>query len=163
MLTSAGIAVASAFLVVRDIAGLVIFDKLSTGSGLERMMTISLAYGYFQQFPILGIGWGSATSHDLVVKLLSNVGILGSITFLGAMACALRANWQTMGFLDDAMDLSRAAWLSCLAIFLLTSIFLEFPLAFGNFWLILGMAIATGWKEGPAQAPMPALEKTGQP
>ena len=53
--------------VVSDVINSALIDKSTSGSGLERVMTIALAYGYFQKFPILGVGWGSATSHDLIV------------------------------------------------------------------------------------------------
>jgi hypothetical protein len=131
---------------VSDVIDAALLNKASAGSGLERGMTISLAFGYFEKYPLLGIGWGSATSHDLIVKLLSNVGVIGALVFSAAMYLVLRANWRAMEPLDTPMSLSRAAWFLALAVFLLTSILNEFPLAFGNFWLILGMAMSTGWK-----------------
>lgn len=136
--------------IVRDVVGTVLIDKASSGSGLERALTIVQAFRYFQEFPVLGIGWGSATSHDLIVKLLSNVGIIGAFTFLGAMYCVMRANWRALDTLVPPRNLWRATWLLSLAIFLLTSVINEFPLPFGNFWLVLGMAMSTGWKTEPA-------------
>jgi hypothetical protein len=133
----------------RNLLSLVLLDKSSSGSALERVRTIGLAFGYFQRFPLLGIGWGSATSHDLLVKLLSNVGIIGTVTFLGSMYFVMRENWRSLDSLDLPLGLSRAAWLLALAAFLFTSVFAEFPLAFGNFWLILGMAVSTGCKTEP--------------
>ena len=133
--------------VVRNVADTVLLSKGSSGSGIERLMTITLAFGYFQKYPILGIGWGSATSHDLIVKLLSNVGVVGAFVFFGAMLAVLRANWHTMRSLSDSFGLSRIAWMLALSVFLSTSVLIGFPLAFGNFWLILGMAIATSRPE----------------
>ena len=118
-------------------------DKASSGSGIERYMTIQLAFGYFQKFPILGIGWGSATSHDLIIFLLSNVGVLGALTFLAAMASALHASWRGMDSLHSPVDLSRVAWFIGLSIFLVNSLLTGFPLSLGSFWVVLGMAIAT--------------------
>ena len=149
-------AAASSIPIVSTILGDAILNKSSSGSGLERAMTIGLALGYFQQFPILGIGWGSATSHDLIVKLLSNVGILGTFAFLGAMFGVLRANWRTLNSLLLPIDLSRIAWFLGFSVFLFTSVFITFPLAFGNFWLVLGMAISTGWREDPVPVRAPA-------
>lgn len=131
--------------VVRGVADAVLLSKGSSASALERLMTIGLAFGYFKQYPILGVGWGSAGSHDLIVKLLSNVGLVGTFTFLGAMFCVLRSNWRALGTLVDTTSLSRAVWFLCLASFLMTSVLIEFPLAFGNFWLVLGLAISTSW------------------
>jgi len=144
-------AAVSSMPIARDVATAVLLDKSSSASALERVRTVALAYGYFQQFPVLGIGWGSATSHDLIVKLLSNVGFIGTFTYLGAMWCVIRSNWRTLGPLINPMGLSRFVWTLSFAIFLLTSVLTGFPLAFGNFWLILGMAIATSWQADGAR------------
>jgi hypothetical protein len=142
---------ASSIPIVGDVLNVALLQKFTDSSGMERAMTISLAFGYFQQFPILGIGWGSATSHDLLVKLLSNVGLVGTFAFLGAIFWVLRANWRAMSPLVSSTSLSRAAWSLGLAAFLFTSVLITFPLAFGNFWLVLGMAISTGWTLVPAR------------
>jgi hypothetical protein len=136
--------------IVSDVVNSALFHKYSESSGLARAVTIVQAFGYFQRFPVLGIGWGSATSHDVVFKLLSNVGVLGTFTFFAAMYCVIKANWQTLTPLGVPMSLSRAAWSLGFCTFLFASILNEFPLAFGNFWLILGMAISTSWKADPA-------------
>ena len=120
-----------------------ILEKASGGSGVERAMTVQLAFGYFERYPILGIGWGSATSHDLVVLLLSNVGVIGALVFFSAMASALRANWKALGALPSPTNLSRIAWFSGLLLFLLNSLLTGFPLSIGTFWVVLGMALAT--------------------
>jgi len=144
--------------VARDVVSSVLLDKSSSGSALERAMTIGLAYGYFQEYPLLGIGWGSATSHDLIVKLLSNVGIIGTFTFVAAMYGVIQANWRIMDSLAPRVSLSRSAWLLGLNVFLFTSIAIGFPLAFGNFWLVLGMAISTCWEAERARTPMLASD-----
>jgi hypothetical protein len=138
--------------IVSQVANSALLNKSSSGSGLERLMTITLAWGYFQQFPVLGIGWGSATSHDLFVKLLSNVGVAGTLIFLIAMFSVIRSNWQGLDDLVLPAELSRSVWFLALTVFLVTSVLIEFPLAFGNFWLVLGMAIATTWNAERSQA-----------
>jgi hypothetical protein len=143
--------VVSSVSIARDVANSVLLGKASSGSALERVMTVGLAFGYFQKYPILGIGWGSATCHDLIVNLLQSVGIIGAFTFVGAMICILRACWRSLDALVLPMSLSRAAWFLGLAVFLFTSIFVGFPMVFGNFWLIIGMAISTSWKTIPVQ------------
>ena len=144
--------------VVNDVISSALLDKSTSGSGLERIMTIGLAYGYFQKFPILGVGWGSATSHDLIVKLLSNVGILGTFIFLCAMWVILRPAWRAISPLISFENLSRSAWFLALTIFLLTSVLIEFPLVFGNFWLVVGMAAATGSKTNGVFKSVPTSE-----
>lgn len=54
-----------------------VIQKQETYSGIERMTSIVDSFHYFLQYPILGIGWGSSISHDLIVKLLAHTGILG--------------------------------------------------------------------------------------
>lgn len=137
--------------IVSQVANSALLNKSSSGSGLERLMTITLAWGYFRQFPILGIGWGSATSHDLLVKLLSNVGVAGTIIFLAAMFSVIRSNWRGLDELVAPEELSRSVWFLALTVFLITSLLIEFPLAFGNFWLVLGMALATSWNVDKSQ------------
>lgn len=160
--TSAVIAAAlTSIPIVSGIASTAVLDKSSSGSGLERVMTIQLAFEYFQKYPFLGIGWGSAGSHDLIVKLLSNVGIIGTVAFFGAMGCVVRANWRALEKLILPVNISRWVWLLALIVFLIISAATEFPLVFGNFWLILGMAIATSSKsirshlQSPAPQPIP--------
>jgi hypothetical protein len=135
---------------VSQLVDTVLLSKASSGSGLERAMTVSLAFGYFQQYPILGIGWGSATSHDLIVKLLSNVGIVGTILFFGLMFSIVRSNWKKISSRNSPLDLSREVWMMSLVCFVLTSILIEFPLVFGNFWLIIGMSMATACRSATA-------------
>jgi hypothetical protein len=151
---SVGTAAALSIPIVRNVVQMALLNKFTSGSGLDRIFSIRVAFGYFQQFPILGIGWGSATSHDLIVKLLSNVGIIGTFTFLGAMYCVMHANWRVLDSSAFPLNLSRSAWFLSLTVFVFTSIFSAFPLAFGNFWLVLGMAISTSWAEATAQAPL---------
>jgi O-antigen ligase len=135
--------------IVREILSSALVDKSSSGSALERLMTVQLAFGYFQKYPLLGVGWGSATSHDLIVMLLSNVGIFGAVAFFAALYVVLRANWRALDSFVLPADLSRSAWFLSLLMFLFTSVIDGFPLALGNFWLVLGMAISTSWKAYP--------------
>jgi len=128
---------------VSQIADSVLLSKASSGSAIERAMTISYAFGYFQKYPILGIGWGSATSHDVIVKLLSNVGIVGTVVFFWGIFSIVRSNWRRISRGNSPLELSREAWLMSLVSFVLTSVLIEFPLPFGNFWLIIGMSMAT--------------------
>lgn len=152
-LSTAAIALAS-IPIAREVVSAVLLDKSSSGSALERAMTVALAFGYFQKYPILGIGWGSATSHDLIVYLLANVGIVGAFTLFGAMISVLRAGWRALDVLVLPEGLSRAAWFVAFAAFLSSSLFVEFPLSLGNFWLVLGMAISTGLRVERRQRPI---------
>ena len=50
----------------------ILIGKQDSTSALIRLYTVSTSFGYFLQYPILGIGWSMATSDDLVVLLLAN-------------------------------------------------------------------------------------------
>jgi hypothetical protein len=53
-----------------------------TYSGIERFKTVVFGSRYFLEYPILGLGWGVFPTHDFLINLLVNFGILGSIPFL---------------------------------------------------------------------------------
>jgi O-antigen ligase len=144
VLASAVIAVAFLSVpVVSQLVNTLLLSKASSGSGIERAMTIAYAFGYFQKYPILGIGWGSATSHDVIVFLLSNVGVVGTVVFFCMILSIVRSNWQKISSRNSPLELSTEVWMMSLVAFVLTSIFIGFPMVFGNFWLVLGMSMAT--------------------
>jgi len=146
-----------AFVSVPVVSGLVnsvLLSKVTSGSALERAMTVTLAFGYFQRYPILGIGWGSATSHDVVVKLLSNVGVVGTVVFFCAIFSIVRSNWRRISRRNSPLELSREVWLMSLVAFVATSLLIEFPLVFGNFWLIIGMSMATAVSASDLSVPV---------
>jgi len=145
-----GIALATALLLstltipfLKDYLNVVIFTKASGGSAVERAMTVSNAFDYFIQYPLLGVGWGSVTSHDLLVKLLSNSGVIGATAFTAFLAIVFRRNYQLLTNCNDEQSLSRLAWTLSFSVLVLTSVITEFPFTFGHFWFAIGMAIAT--------------------
>lgn len=73
-----------------DVFNRLILHKLSSGSGIQRLHSVISSWHIFLQVPLLGAGWGTVTSHDLFVKLLSNVGLIGCLTFLALIFVALR-------------------------------------------------------------------------
>jgi hypothetical protein len=152
-------AIITAFVVIvifvpflRDFFNTQLFGKASGGSGLERLMTITNAFSYFIRYPILGIGWGSATSHDLIVKLLSNSGIVGTATFLGFVIAIINRNYAGVTPSLHRDTLSRLVWTLSFAILICTSVILEFPFTFGHFWFVTGMAMATSVVDPISQA-----------
>lgn len=130
---------------VRDLFTLGILTKTESYSGLERIRSILLAWDYFLEYPILGIGWGSATSHDLVVKLLSNTGVLGLATF-GIMLITVFGRLK-LSVSKSPQEFWAGGGLGQLSIyvslFILVSmnVLTGFAFVFGHFWFILGIAI----------------------
>lgn len=60
----------------------IVLEKSQSGSFLERILSIETSFGYFLEYPFLGVGWANVTSHDLIMNLLVNTGIIGCVLFL---------------------------------------------------------------------------------
>jgi hypothetical protein len=63
-----------------------IFSKADSVSALERGTIILADMRYFLNYPILGLGWGTAPAHDLTMGLLANCGAVGLISFFTLIA-----------------------------------------------------------------------------
>jgi hypothetical protein len=128
---------------VREFINSEVFGKSDTYSGLERVRTIILAADYFIQYPILGIGWGSATSHDLIIKLLSNTGIVGCIAFFIFLTTLLLRLFRGM---YSTQEFESLAFICCSFVSVASLIVLNtltgFAFAFGHFWFVLGVGMA---------------------
>ena len=74
----------------------ILIGKQDSTSALIRLYTVSTSFGYFLQYPILGIGWSMATSDDLVVLLLANSGILGFLSFFYLIYYLLKKSIQNL-------------------------------------------------------------------
>ena len=127
---------------VREVLDLVLFAKAGSFSSLERLKTISLAWGDFRAYPLLGVGWGSVTSHDLVMKILANSGILGLGAFCLLVAGICVPLFRSLRETTDPARGSKAIWLLAVICLLFSSVISEFPVVFGHLWVILGMGMA---------------------
>jgi hypothetical protein len=150
LLICAAIFIYFRFDVISDLINLYLFNKLSTGSGSERLKTIVLAIGYFTKYPILGIGWGSVSSFDMFVFILSNTGILGFISFLSLIFYPIKAGFVSIlrfkGFIyaDDESSRRISIFISILISFItLLSVqtFAGFWYGYGYFWFLLGLTM----------------------
>lgn len=68
--------------IISDAFDEIMFGKFELGSGEERAQSVYDALYIFLENPIFGGGPGLVTSHDMVVKLLSNFGLFGFIYFI---------------------------------------------------------------------------------
>ena len=132
---------------IQDLADTVIFSKADSYSGLERLNSVILAAGYFLRYPILGVGWGSVTSHDLVFKLLADTGAAGLLAFGWFLKSLGSGLWNSSsGMRMDAQGDRSGYWASCLlvanVVFILTCAVSEFTYVFGPLWLVFGMSLA---------------------
>jgi hypothetical protein len=130
---------------VRDIVTSLILGKGESYSGIGRAYSIALAAQYFLQYPILGLGWGSVTSHDLIFKLLSNTGILGFSVFSLFLISLLRRLWRGSKIAAIGNPEWRL-WCTCLLaaylIMVFTNVTTGFDFVFEHLWFLLGLAMS---------------------
>ena len=132
-----------------------LLTKSESYSGIERIRTIILAYGYFMRSPILGLGWGSVVSHDLVMNLLSNAGIIGLISFLAFVVVVSRGLLRSI---KSSYFAEEKCWKIAIALsfftLLLINVFTGFAFVFGHLWLTVGLAMSASVLkyERPARA-----------
>lgn len=132
---------------MQDVADTMIFTKAEGYSAIGRFNSLLLAFGYFRAFPILGIGWGSASAYDLALKLLSNTGILGLLTFGLFVMSTFAGLWRTMAWKIPQQRVSEQAYWACcflVACFMLivTNEISGFAFVYGHPWFVFGMALA---------------------
>lgn len=127
-----------------------VVSKLSTGSGIERLSMFKQAWQHFADYPIMGIGWRSADSSDLIVGLLANVGIIGFSAFAFYILHIVKRLLQMAGWRNQH-DVSPSSpviivWAGGLIISLAMLLFANsitgFAYVFGHLWFILGMTMA---------------------
>jgi O-antigen ligase len=124
-----------------------IFSKGESYSGFGRLNSVLLASTYFWQYPILGIGWGSASCYDLIFKLLSNIGIVGLFVFGLFLKSVFGRLWKSMKPRRPKGQISEHAyWACCLlvAVFILmvTNELTGFAYWYSHLWFVFGMALA---------------------
>ena len=138
-----GVAYAAIF-PVTEVFQSAILEKGESYSVLARVNSVLLARDYFLQFPILGLGWGSVTSHDLVFKLLSNTGILGLSAFVLFLATVFVRLWRSARR-GPPSEASRMMWSVCilisLVVLILTSVAGDFAFTYGHVWFVFGLAM----------------------
>lgn len=140
----------TAFMLVPQVQLIVqetLLNKSNSYSALERYKTVYYAFGYFVQYPILGVGWSSVTSHDTLVKLLSNCGILGLLVFSAFIFSVVRSLHGQIELLvtniyNNPFDNYLLIMFISFTLMLSIAVIDEFPYVYGYFWVVLGLAIA---------------------
>ncbi|HYK37959.1 MAG TPA: hypothetical protein VEV40_18520 [Alloacidobacterium sp.] len=143
-ITGLGMATGVLYLISGAFRGLLttmLLSKAASYSGLERLKTITYAANYFSDYPILGVGWGSVTSHDLVFKLLANVGILGTLAFIYFVGVMMKRGYHYVKLRADPM-LNKGMWVVSFIVMMVANALTGFGYVFGHFWLVTGVAIA---------------------
>lgn len=111
----------------------------------ERWYSIHNAWNSFLDSPLLGLGWGSVTSHDLIVNLLVNSGLIGLLGFFLLIVGPLKSQFDALT--KYPMNDHQAAWrVGALCSFLLvltTNMVSGFSFVFGHFWLMFALLTST--------------------
>jgi hypothetical protein len=135
---------------INDYIAGVILDKQNTGSAFERVYSVAAAWGYFLDYPVLGVGWATVTSHDLFVCLLANSGIVGLASFMALVVYVASRSMKLVKSLRSEIGapamplivLSCGVTISFIAHLGISSI-TEFTYYLPHFYFLLGMVIAT--------------------
>lgn len=131
------------YLVFQNIINQVLFNKVDSYSGLERSSAILNAWDTFLTHPVLGVGWGSVTSFDLFVRLLSNTGILGCLAFLVYLITIIRNQSAAKNFYYNTSVIKPGVIVAFSGL-IFSNMFSGFSYTFGFFWLVMGLAMVTG-------------------
>jgi hypothetical protein len=153
---------------IQAVADKMIFSKSEDYSGIGRINSLFLGYTYFRMYPILGIGWGSSTSADIILKLLSNTGILGLFAFGWFLKSLFSQLWRSMvrptarGIVSE-----RTYWACCLFVatimLIATSELSGFAFVYGHTWFVFGMALAIPVFSEVKLRPRPSVELNNCP
>jgi hypothetical protein len=148
---------------IQALADKMIFSKSGDYSGVGRINSLLLGFTYFRMYPILGIGWGSSTSADIILKLLSNTGILGLFTFGWFLKSLFSQLWGAMIRPTSRASISeRTYWACCLfvatAMLVATSELSGFAFVYGHTWFVFGMALAVPIFREVKLKPRPGIE-----
>lgn len=111
-------------------------NKKNLESGQERGNAIKMALHIFKQSPVLGAGWGSFRSLDLLTNLLANVGVVGLLSFFYIIYTAVV---KTVGYRKECEEASVALSLTIIVPTILLSISIP-DLIFGYYWI--GIVVA---------------------
>jgi O-antigen ligase len=128
---------------------------------MARLLSVLMARDYFLQYPVLGLGWGSVTSDDLVFKILSNTGIAGLLAFCLFVVSVFVHLWKSARRARANSDLSFVA-VSMIVVFsvlIFTNATSGFAYAYSHVWLIFGLAMSVpGFCFGSRiEKPLPSL------
>ncbi|HFE9684205.1 O-antigen ligase family protein [Clostridium perfringens] len=108
-------------------------NKINLESGHERGNAIKITFQIFKQSPILGIGWGSFRSLDLLTNILSSMGILGLLSYFYIIFVVINTALKRRNN-DEVVIIGLTLTVVVMSIALLISI----PdLIFGYYWMVI--------------------------
>jgi hypothetical protein len=106
---------------LENIANQLIYQKLASDSGIERASWNTNALAAFYATYGLGAGIGSVRASSWIVAVLSNIGIIGALTYFTFIAIVLLPRRKTPDTSPTALAVQKAAKLTCGTQLLITS------------------------------------------
>lgn len=159
ILVMAGLSVTAAVIAppVRNIVQEVLLNKADSYSALERGTVVLRDAEYFQQYPVLGLGWGSAPAHDLILGILADTGVIGLASFLLFIGYMLRKLGRDAVRRYPSRQPFNSSHVMFLSILAICSAYAISGLPSGPaFWLTIGLGIAACGQVQAAPIPTPA-------
>ena len=127
----------------------IVILKTDSGSAAERIYSVQVAWEYFLKYPILGCGWGMITSHDLIVCLLANSGIIGFLAFFAMVISIFSDSMKSVNRIYRIDDINKKylftisnSFIISIATYLTTCAFVEFTWYLFHFYFLLGILVA---------------------
>jgi len=128
------------YFIFNDYVNNVLFSKGDSYSALERSEAIRGAWTNFTHYPLLGTGWGSVSSFDLLVRILSNVGLFGCGFFILFIYTNIKNH---LHYSKKEFKYTHISLITALSTLLFTNAISGFSFTFGYLWLIVGLSLVS--------------------
>lgn len=126
----------------RDFIQETILNKPSSYSAIERGTIVYIDFKYFLQYPFLGIGWGSAPTHDTIAGILSSCGLLGMVSFAAFVGCIMGELRHQLNALTNPRNIKIMSGSMFLSLCATLAAYIGSALpGGGTFYVITGLAI----------------------
>jgi O-Antigen ligase len=122
----------------RELFNSIIINKINSQSGYSRLQGIKTAFEYFKLHPILGLGFGSVKSHDLVAFILSNCGVLGFISLFSLFTYIISNLFKSIR--ENFQNVFSYSLLISFSVLLFISMISGFIFYLGHFWFVMALA-----------------------
>jgi hypothetical protein len=147
---------------------ILLIDKADSQSGSTRLGGALQGLQLFMSNPLLGVGWGSNRTFDLLTNLLSTTGIAGTLLFvLGNWLIWRRTAWLGKRMIEAGLTM-LSEYPKALFFALIVRLFGKFlsepDILYLDHWLLVGLIVATlRWTNMEALKPETAAVSSAAP
>lgn len=136
-----------------------LFDKLNSDSGVERMSWNTQAFTNFVDTHLLGAGLGSVRASNWLLTTLGNIGIIGFFCFVAFLVSLARAPEGDKG--SERARVIRALKIGCLALFCRAMVVKATPnlelIFFSMAGIAVGLSRGAQWVSEAAKQATPSI------